>query len=73
MNQTARLQALSTVLTRPLQNKRGAYIEELAALLACVVVVAMVMAGYFRDSVRGMARWAEILCNTLSGGGGTFP
>lgn len=46
-------------------DERGAFIEEYALLVAAVIAVAILMAGYFRDSLRGMIRWVEILYNSM--------
>ncbi len=51
-----------------MRNRRGAFTEEYAILLAAVVAVSLLMSNYLRDSFRGMVRWVEILCNTMGGG-----
>ena len=50
-----------------LTNRRGAFTEEYAVLAIAVVGVAVMMTGYFRDSLRGLVRWVEIVCNTVAG------
>ena len=48
-----------------IESRRGVVAEEYAVLVTVLVVVAALMSHYVRDSLRGMVRWVEILCNTM--------
>ncbi len=50
------------------RGRRGASTEEYAVLIAAVIGVSIVMSSYFRDSLRGLVRQVEIMCNTMAGG-----
>jgi hypothetical protein len=50
-----------------MRNRRGLSIEEYAVLIAAAVGVSIVMTSYFRDSLRGLVRQVEIMCNTMAG------
>lgn len=50
------------------KNRRGTFVEEYAVLIMAIVAASVLMNSYVRDSIRGMVRWVEILCNTMGGG-----